>query len=113
MIERGKLDVGIVDGGHGRRRAARVGPIVEAMDWDDPAERAALIKRVGVKKFSRMYNEYYRENIAARVNGYNIRPIADSGFTICGKMFKTLEEAKSYAGTLVKRKWGGGRRKKQ
>jgi len=81
------------------------------MDWDDPAERAALIKRVGVKKFGRMYNEYYRENIAASVNGYNIRPIADSGFTVCKKKFKTLEEAKSYAGTLVKRKRGGGRTK--
>jgi hypothetical protein len=83
------------------------------MDWDDPAERAALIKRVGVKKFSRMYDEYYRKNIAACVNGYNIRRIADSGFTICGKTFKALEEARSYAGTLVKRTWGGGRRKKK
>jgi len=52
------------------------------MDWDDPADRAALIKRVGVKKFSKMYNEYYRKNIAACVNGYNIRPIADNGFTV-------------------------------
>ena len=73
------------------------------MDWDDPADRAALIKRVGVRKFNRIYNEYYRKNVAATVNGYNIRPIAVSGFTVCGKMFKTLEEAKSYAGTLVKR----------
>jgi len=81
------------------------------MDWDDPADRAALIKRVGVKKFSKMYNEYYRKNIAACVNGYNIRPIADNGFTVCGKMFEALEEAKSYAGTLVKRKRGGGRTK--
>ena len=81
------------------------------MDWDDPADRAALIKRVGVKKFNRMYNEYYRNNIAASINGYNIRPIADSGFTVSGKMFKTLEEAKSYAGSLVKRKCGGGRTK--
>ena len=81
------------------------------MDWDDPADRAALIKRVGVKKFSKMYNEYYRKNIAACVNGNNIRPIADGGFTLCGKMFTTLEEAKSYAGTLVKRKCGGGKRK--
>jgi len=38
-------------------------------------------------------------------------PIADS--LVRGKMFKTLDEAKSYAGTLVKRKWGGGRRKKK
>ena len=81
------------------------------MDWDDPADLAALIKRVGAKKFSRMYNEYYRKNIAACVNGYNIRPIADGGFTLCRKMFKTLAEAKSYAGTLVKRKCGGGRTK--
>jgi hypothetical protein len=81
------------------------------MDWDDAAERATLIKLVGVKKFGRMYNEYYRKNIAASVNGYNIRPIAGSGFTVSGKMFKTLEEAKSYAGTLVKGKCGGGRRK--
>ena len=80
------------------------------MDWDDPADRAALIKRVGVKKFSKMYNEYYRKNVAATVNGYNIRP-AVSGFAVCRKMFKTLEEAKSYAGTLVKRKRGGGRTK--
>jgi hypothetical protein len=86
---------------------------MRTMDWDDPAVRAALIKRVGFKKFSRMYDEYYRKNIAASVNGYNIRPIADGGFTVRGKMFKTLDEAKSYAGTLVKRKWGGGRRKKK
>jgi hypothetical protein len=39
------------------------------MDWDDPADRAALIKRVGFKKFSRMYDEYYRKNIAARSRG--------------------------------------------
>jgi hypothetical protein len=82
------------------------------MDWDDPAERAALIKQVGVKKFSRMYNEYYRKNVAATVNGYNIRP-AVGGFSVRGKMFKTLEEAKNYAGTLVKRKSGGGRRKRK
>jgi hypothetical protein len=77
------------------------------MDWDDPADRAALIHRVGVRKFSRMYNEYYRKNVAAIVNGYNIRP-AVRGFAVGRKMFKTLEEAKSYAGTLVKRKCGGG-----
>lgn len=83
------------------------------MDWDDPAVRAALIERVGVKKFSRMYNEYYRTNVTATVNGYNIRPVAVSGFTVYGKRFTTLEEAESYAGTLVKRKLGGGRRKKK
>ena len=83
------------------------------MDWDDPAERAALIKRVGVKKFCRIYNEYYRKNIAASVNGFDIRPIGDGGFAVRGKMFETLDEAKSYAGTLVKRKWGSGRRKKK
>ena len=82
------------------------------MDWDDPAERAALIKQVGVKKLSRMYNEYYRKNVAATVNGYNIRP-AVGGFSICGKMFKTLEEAKGHAGTLVKRKSGSGWRRKK
>jgi hypothetical protein len=77
------------------------------MDWDDPADRAALIERVGVRKFNRMYNEYYLKNIAAIVNGYNIRPAA-RGFAVGRKMFKTLEEATSYAGTLVKRKCGGG-----
>ena len=83
------------------------------MNWDDPADRSALIERVGVRKFSRMCNEYYRTNVAATVNGYNIRPIAVRGFTVCGKMFKTLEEAESYAGTLVKRNLRGGARRKK
>jgi chorismate mutase len=32
------------------------------MNWDDPAERLALIQRVGVAKYQRLLNEYGDEH---------------------------------------------------
>jgi hypothetical protein len=37
------------------------------MNWDDPAERLALIQRVGVAEYQRLLNEYgdeHREALA-------------------------------------------------
>jgi len=72
------------------------------MDWDNPEERAALRKQVGVRKFNRMFNKFYRENIAATV-GHNIRR-TNSGFIVMGKEFKSLGAARLFAVSHAKGK---------
>ena len=73
------------------------------MDWDDPEQRTALRRQVGVKKFNRMFNKCYQENIAATVHGHNIRP-TKSGFVVMGREFKSLEAAIEFAASSAKGK---------
>ena len=73
------------------------------MDWDDPEERAALRRQVGVKKFNQMFNKFYQENIAVTVHGHNIRP-TKSGFAVMGREFKSLEAAIEFAAFHAKGK---------
>jgi hypothetical protein len=88
-----------------RKSARPYGPWrrMRMMDWDDPEERAVLRRRVGVKKFNRMFNKFYQENIAATVHGHNIRP-TKSGFAVIGREFKSLEAASLFAASHAKGK---------
>jgi hypothetical protein len=73
------------------------------MDWDDPEQRAALRRQVGVKKFNRMFFKFYEKNTAATVNGHNIRP-TKSGFVVMGREFKSLQAAIEFATSSAKGK---------
>ena len=42
------------------------------MNWDDPAERLALIERVGADEYNRLFKEHRRSSVVATVNGYGI-----------------------------------------
>jgi hypothetical protein len=81
----------------------RPGRRMRMMDWDDPGERAALRRQVGVKKFNRMFNKFYQGNIAVTVHGHNIRP-TKSGFVVMGREFKSLEAAIKFAASHAKGK---------
>jgi len=49
------------------------------MNWDNPAERLALIQRVGVAEYQRLLNQYgdeHRERTTvAAINGRSIWPV--------------------------------------
>lgn len=42
------------------------------IDWDDPAERLALIERVGAQEYSRQRADHIRDRTIETVNGYRI-----------------------------------------
>jgi hypothetical protein len=79
------------------------------MNWDNPAERLALIQRVGVAEYQRLLNEYgdeHRERTTvAVINGRSIWPVeckygrvfAGQGLNVA---FATLDGAIAHARTL-------------
>jgi hypothetical protein len=83
------------------------------MDWNNPAARFALIRRVGVAEYQRLMNEYGEENrertTVAAINGRSIWPVeckygrvfALQGSTVA---FATLEGAIAHARTLPEAK---------
>ena len=79
------------------------------MNWDNPAERLALIQRVGVAEYQRLLNEYgdeHRKRAAlAIINGRPIWPVQcryGRVFAVQGSSvaFATLDGAKAHARTL-------------
>jgi hypothetical protein len=75
------------------------------MNWDDPAERARLIERVGAAEYARQFEAHRIASTVATVNGHGIRPIATRfgrlfmvGTT--GRAFSTLAEAETFAATV-------------
>ena len=68
------------------------------MNWYDPAERAALIERVGIDEYNRLHAEHMRDSIVAVVNGHCIRMVGArfGRLFAVGKTdqaFRTLDEA--------------------
>lgn len=72
------------------------------MDWDNPAERAALIERVGPAEYNRQIAAHHAASRIETVNGHGIRPVG-SRF---GRLFfveglntgyTTLEQARAAA----------------
>jgi hypothetical protein len=43
------------------------------INWHDPAERFALIERVGVAEYTRLHAEHMAEPVIETVNGHAIR----------------------------------------
>lgn len=53
------------------------------MNWDDPAERAALIERTGPEEYNRMFKKHLEDSTLKTVAGHAIRPVN----TRFGKLF--------------------------
>jgi len=72
------------------------------MDWDNPAERLALIERIGTQAYNDALAEHLRQTTISTVSGRGIRTIRTKFGRLyqvmgTGKAFRTLEEAKAYA----------------
>ncbi|WP_233854160.1 hypothetical protein [Paraburkholderia sp. HD33-4] len=72
------------------------------MNWDDPAERAALAERVGPTEYNRLFSEHLDASIVEWVAGHAIRPVGSRFgrlFTVgnTGYAFRLLTEAQDYA----------------
>jgi hypothetical protein len=72
------------------------------MDWDNPAERLALIERIGVEAYNEALAEHLKKTTISAVGGHGIRAIRTKFgklYQVMGtdKAFKTLEKAEAYA----------------
>lgn len=72
------------------------------MDWDDPAERSALIERVGPQEYNRQFAEHRKSSVISTVAGHEIRPVGSRFgrlFAVGGtdRAFATQKEAEQYA----------------
>jgi hypothetical protein len=72
------------------------------MNWDDPADRFALIERVGPEEYNRQMAAHLEASTVSNVGGHAIRPVGSRfgrlfqvGAT--GKAFATQEQAEQYA----------------
>jgi len=83
------------------------------MNWDDPAERLALIQRVGVAEYQRLLNEHGDEHrmrtTVAAINGRSIWPVEckyGRVFAVQGSnvAFATVDGAIAHARTLPEAK---------
>jgi len=75
------------------------------MNWDNPAERLALIQRVGVAEYERRLQEHREQGTLVVENGHAIRPVQcryGRVFAVQGSSvaFATLDGAKAHARTL-------------
>src|SRR5262249_33288994 len=91
------------------------------MNWDDPAERLALIQRVGVAEYQRLLNQYgdeHRERTTvAVINRRSIWPVEckyGRVFVVRGSNvgFATLDGAIAHASTLQEAKPCGESRRR-
>lgn len=71
-------------------------------NWDDPADRARLIERVGIAEYNRLHAEHVRRSAVACVTGYRIRPVASRFGRLfmvdgTGTAFASQQEAEDFA----------------
>jgi hypothetical protein len=76
------------------------------MNWDDPAERASLIERVGIERYNRLFEAHRQASIVATVNGHDIRPVSSRFGRLymvdgTGQAFATLDQAEAFARGLT------------
>jgi hypothetical protein len=73
------------------------------MNWDDPAQRLALIERVGVTEYNRLQRENFARSTLVIINGYGIREVNSGRFGRIfivdglGKGHSTFDGAKALA----------------
>lgn len=72
------------------------------MNWDNPAERFALIERVGVAEYNKAHEEHIRQTTVATVAGHAIRRVGSRFgqlFQVEGteRAFKTIQQAEDFA----------------
>ena len=72
------------------------------MDWDNPAERLALIERIGTQAYNDALAEHVRQTTISTVGGHGIRAMRTRFgrlYQVMGtnKAFRTLEQAEAYA----------------
>ena len=74
-----------------------------SMNWDDPAERLALMRRVGPTEYNRQIEQYHRDSTTNGVRQVNTR--FGQLFIVVGTKtaFKTREEAEAAAGRIEPR----------
>lgn len=72
------------------------------MNGYDPAERAALVERVGPAEYERLFREHRERSVVEVANGHAIRlvgsrfgPLYEVGST--ERAFSTLQEARAFA----------------
>jgi hypothetical protein len=75
-------------------------------DFDNAQDRAALIERVGVDEYKRLFQAHLRASVVKTVNGYDIRPVQ----TMFGRLyavqgtkqaFSTMEKAEQFARSIA------------
>ena len=74
------------------------------MNWNDPAERARLIDRVGPQEYERLFAEHRKASTMKTVNGHAIRPVQTRFGRLyavgnTGKAFDTMPQAVAFAET--------------
>lgn len=72
------------------------------MNWNDPAERLALIERIGAEAYNEEFEEHMRQTTLVTICGHAIREVGSRfgrlfqvGST--GRAFKTILQAETYA----------------
>ena len=76
---------------------------IEAMDWNNPEARLALLERVDANEYNRLHSEKMKADTVETVNGHAIHKV-QSGFGqlfavgATNRAFKTMEEARAFAG---------------
>lgn len=72
------------------------------MNWDDPAQRYALIDRVGPAEYNRLMQQHLEDSVLETVAGHAIRPVGSRFGRLfmvggTGTAFRTLDEARKFA----------------
>ena len=72
------------------------------MDWDNPADRLALIERIGTQAYNDALAEHHRRTTISTVGGHAIRAMRTRFgrlYHVIGtdKAFRKLEQAEAYA----------------
>jgi hypothetical protein len=72
------------------------------MNWNDSEARLALVERVGVREYNRLFDEHRKESTVETVNGHDLRWVDSRFGPVCmvgttGTGFLRIEEARKYA----------------
>ena len=72
------------------------------MNWNDPADRLALVERIGIEEYNKAFEEYVKQTTVVTVGGHIIRPVGTRFGRLfqvgkTGKAFTKLCDAEKYA----------------
>lgn len=72
------------------------------MNWNNPADRLALVERVGIEAYSKAFEEHMKKSTVVTVCGHAIRKTGSRFGQLfqvgrTGKAFIKLEDAEKYA----------------
>ena len=76
--------------------------MADQIDWNNPAERLALIERVGIDEYRHLLEEHFKRTTEITVNGHAIRRIPSrfgelDAIGTTGRAFLSLPEAVNFA----------------